>query len=219
MLKFFNDPWLSVPLISIDTETTGKQPGKDRAVSVGLSRFENGACVCTFEQLVNPGMPIPEEATSIHKITDAMVADAPTIQEVFAMPAVVELLAGAQPCAYNGAFDRHFVPPFGDDWGWPWLDALALVRKADRFAKGKGRHKLEAACERHGISLTEAHSAGADARAAGGLMIKLGRELFPAHYTLGDALTWCRRVEVEEWVRFNAWLSTQPPLPSEQVQS
>ncbi|HYQ47106.1 MAG TPA: 3'-5' exonuclease [Polyangiaceae bacterium] len=210
MIKFFNTPWASVPIISIDTECTGKQPGKDRAVSVGLSRFENGICVGTFEQFVNPGMPISEEAIGVHKITDAMVASAPTIHEVFSMPSVVELLAGAQPCGYNSAFDRHFVPPFGDDWTWPWLDALALVRKQDRYAKGNGRHKLEAACARHGVTLLEAHSAGADARAAGELLIKLGRELFPKGYTLGDALGWCRRAEAEEWFRFNAWLSVQP---------
>lgn len=211
MLKYFHAPWDSVPLISIDTECTGKQPGKDRAVSVGFARFENGVCVGTFEQFVKPGVPIGEEACAIHKITEEMVADAPSIEDVFVTRSVVDLLAGAQPCGYNSAFDRHFVPPFGDDWTWPWLDALALVRKQDRFAKGKGRHRLDAACARHGIALIDAHSAGADARAAGELLIKLGRELFPSTYSLGEALTWCRRVEAEEWFRFNEWLAKQPP--------
>lgn len=93
-------------------------------------------------------------------------------------------------------------------------DALSIVRKVDRYAKGKGRHKLAATCERHGIALPEAHNAGADARACGELLFKIGRALFPKNYTLGQALGWCRRAEAEEWFRFNEWLSRQPPLES-----
>lgn len=215
MLSRFNDLWDSVPLVVVDTETTGKQPGIDRAVSFGIARFENGQFVGGVERLVNPGTPIPTEATAIHKITDAMVADAPSLHEAFFAPEVQDLLKDAQPAAYNAAYDRHFIPPFGERWDWPWLDGLMLVRKADRFAKGKGRHKLEASCARNGIVLESAHSALADARACGQLIIKLGRELFPKDYTLGRALDFCRRAEIEEWLRFNQWLSTQPPLPKE----
>lgn len=213
MLTRFNDQWDSVPLVVLDTETTGKQPGKDRTVSFGLARFENGVFVAGLEQFVNPGVAIPAEATEIHKITDEMVKDAPTLHEAFFTPRVGELLKDAQPAAYNAAYDRHFIPPFGERWDWPWLDVLMLIRKQDRFAKGAGRHKLAASCERHGISLTAAHSAGADARACGELLYKVGRETFPKQYTLGQALGFCRRAEVEEWFRFNEWLSKQPPLP------
>jgi DNA polymerase-3 subunit epsilon len=211
MLNRFNDLWHSVPLCVLDTECTGKQPGRDRAVSFGIARFENGVFVAGLERLVNPGMPIPAESTEIHGITDAMVADAPTLHDAFFQPDVAALLEGAQPAAYNAGFDRHFVPPFGERWDWPWLDGLMLIRKVDKFAKGTGRHKLSASCLRHGIDLTEAHSAGADARACGELIFKVGRETFPKNYTLGQALDFCRRAEVEEWFRFNSWLSVQPP--------
>ena len=211
MLKYFNLPWDSVPIVVLDTETTGLAVGKDKAVSVALVRFENGARVGSFSSFLNPGFPIPEAATAIHKITDAAVANAPSIADLFADARVTALLDGAQPAAYNGPFDRHFVPPFGDDWTWPWLDALSLVRKVDRFAKGAGRHKLEATCRRHGIALDNAHDAEGDACAAGELLFKLGRETFPKDYTLGQALGWQRRAEAEEWFRFNEWLSRQPP--------
>src|SRR6478609_879649 len=209
MLTRFNDQWDSVPLVVLDTETTGKQPGTDRTVSFGLARFENGVFVAGVERFVNPGIPIPAEASEIHGITDAMVTDAPALHDAFFHPEVAALLEGAQPAAYNAPFDRHFVPPFGADWTWPWLDGLALVRKADRFAKGKGRHKLSITCARHGVSLTAAHSAGADARACGELIYKIGREILPAGYSLGQALGFCRRAEAEEWFRFNEWLSNQ----------
>lgn len=211
MLKFFNQPWDAVPTAWIDTETTGVRPGKDRCVQIAVVRFEGRAPVGMAEDFINPGIAIPAAATAIHGITDHAVKDAPTIEAFMARADVQALLDGAQPAAYNAPFDRHFVPPFGEDWTWPWLDALSLVRKIDRFAKGAGRHKLEASCKRHGIELSGAHDAGADARAAGQLFYKLGAQEFPRIYTLGAALGWQRRVEAEEWVRFMSWLSTQPP--------
>jgi len=213
LLQQFNMVWHEVPTVWVDTETTGTRPGFDRCVQLGFCRFERGEPVSSFTTFVNPGMPIPAEATDIHGITDAMVADAPTLVEVFALPITIKALEDAQPGAYNGPFDKHFVPPFGADWTWPWLDALSLVRKVDRYAKGPGRHKLATVCERHGVQLDKAHDAGSDAKAAGMLFYKMGREEFPKGYTMGRVLGWQRRVEAEEWIRFYSWLSTQPPRP------
>jgi DNA polymerase-3 subunit epsilon len=211
MLKYFNQQWDAVPLIVVDTETTGTQPGRDRTVQVGLVRFEGGVAVASSCALINPCMPIPATATAIHGITDEMVGGAITLAEYFALPRTIDLLRDAQPAAYNAQFDRYFVPPFGEDWSYPWADSLSLVRKVDRFVKGKGRHKLSAACARHGVELGGAHDAGADARAAGELLYVLGRKTFPKHYTMGALLSWQRREEADEWARFMGWLSQQPP--------
>lgn len=211
LLARFLQPWLEVPTIWIDVETTGTRPGFDRCVQIGFVRLAAGELVGSFGSLINPGVPIPAEATAIHGITDEQVAGAPTIEEVFARPEVQALLEDAQPGAYNGPFDRHFVPPFGEDWTWPWVDALSLVRKHDRFARGTGRHKLLAACEKHGIPLPSAHDAVSDAFAAGQLFYKLGRRFFPKGYTMGDVLGWQRRVEAHYWYQFNRWLSSRPP--------
>jgi DNA polymerase III epsilon subunit-like protein len=211
MLRYFNQQWDTVPVTMIDTETTGVQPGRDRTVQVGIVRFEEGVAVGSFVSLVNPGVPIPASATAIHGITDAMVGGAPTLAEVFAHPTAIKLLEEAQYGAYNASFDRYFIPPIGEDWSWPFVDSLSFVRKHDRFVKGPGRHKLSAACERHGVVLSEAHSAGADARAAGELFYILGRKALPKHYTMGALLGWQRQQEAAEWSRFMEWKSTLPP--------
>lgn len=211
MIRFFNTPWSEVPTVWLDCETTGTRPGYDRAVQVGIVRFEKGAPVGDFVSLVNPAMPIPAESTAIHSITDAMVADAPTIADVFASDEVKTLLSDAQAGAYNASFDRHFVPPFGDDWSYPWADSLSLVRAVDKYARGKGRHKLGAVCERHGILLNGAHSAGADARAAGEVFYKLAPTKFGPTATTGNVLLWQRQQECEQWFNFAEWLSKQPP--------
>jgi DNA polymerase-3 subunit epsilon len=213
MLKFFNTRWDQVPTVWIDTETTGVRPGKDRAVQIGISRFEGGKRVGAFAYPVNPGIPIPAEATAIHGIRDEDVRGMPTMEDCFARSDVRELLAGAQPAAYNAAFDRHFVPPFGEDWTWPWADSLSIVRVVDRFERGKGRHRLEMACARHGVTLTRAHNAGADSEAAGELFYKLVPKLPIANgdLTLGELLGWQREQEAQEWWRFTSWLAKQPP--------
>lgn len=216
MLTRFNDPWGSVPLCEIDTETTGTVFGKDKAVSVALVRFEGGKEVARFSSLVNPGFPIPETATAIHKITDAMVADAPSIGELFASESVVRMLDGAQLGAFNWKFDREFIPRFGDDRDrWPWLDALPIIRLIDSRVSGKKRHSLEVSCARHGVSLTEAHSSEADARAAGELLFKVARKVKALDAaTLGEALSWQLVQESQQWFEFQRWLSRQPPLPT-----
>lgn len=209
LLRHFHDPWNALPTVWLDTETTGVRAGHDRAVQVGIARFEEGKLTASRSWLVNPGIPIPQEATAVHGITDEQVQGARTIEELFRSDEVRSMLEGAQPGAYNAGFDRHFLPPFGD-WSWPWLDSLSLVRTLDRFVRGKGRHKLEVACQRHGIRLEKAHDAGADAAAAGQLFYKLAPQAF-GKSSLGDALKWLRDAESDEWHRFNAWLASQPP--------
>lgn len=208
----FLKPWLDVPTVWIDTETTGALPGTDKAIQVGLVRFENGAPVGQFVSLVCPGREISAEAAAVHGFTDADVADAPSIQSVFLLTEVQQLLRGAQPGAYNAPFDKHFVPPFGDDWTWPWLDALSLVREIDRWVKGKGRHKLDVTCQRHGVSLATAHDAGSDAEAAGRLFYKLAT--WSRNVALGDVLRDLRLAEAEQWADFQSWLAKQPPQPA-----
>ena len=65
--------------IYYDTETTGVRNDKDRIIELAaFDPVENR----TFCHLINPGIPIPPEATAIHKITNEMVADALTFKEI-----------------------------------------------------------------------------------------------------------------------------------------
>jgi DNA polymerase III subunit epsilon len=212
MLKFFNTQWDTVPVVVIDTETTGTHRGRDRTVQVGICRFENGIAVATRVSFIDPGIPIPAAATEIHGITDVAVAGMPTLESFLDEPETRAILADAQPCAFNADFDRAFVPAFQEDTTWPWVDPLVLVRKVDKWAPGKGRHKLANTCARHGVELGNAHSADADAKAAGELLYKLGRATFPKIYTMGRLLIWQRRQEAEQWGEHMTWRANQPPL-------
>jgi DNA polymerase III subunit epsilon len=69
-----------VTFLAFDTETTGFYPIMHRLVEVGAVRFRlDGRELATFEQLIDPHIPIPPNVQRVHGITDTMVRGQPTI--------------------------------------------------------------------------------------------------------------------------------------------
>ena len=112
----------------LDTETTGTNPEKDRIIELGMVIVE--VCPLTgqayrvvreFNELEYPGMPIPEESTRIHHITDAMVAGKRINDtEIESLMSAVSLVV-----AHNASFDRVFAesrfPVFAKKaWACSW---------------------------------------------------------------------------------------------------
>ena len=72
------DRWLIA-----DVETTGVRT-EDRVVEIAWIEVDNDLnIVDEVHSLIDPEMPIPAAASGVHHITDAMVADAPTISQFF----------------------------------------------------------------------------------------------------------------------------------------
>lgn len=65
-----------------DLETTGINISKDRIVEIAVLKVFPDGQEESKTWKVNPGMPIPQEVTDIHGISDADVADAPTFKEI-----------------------------------------------------------------------------------------------------------------------------------------
>ena len=66
---------LDRPLIFFDLETTGLNFKNDRIVELALIKITPQGDVLERVRRFNPGIPIPAEATAVHGITDADVAD------------------------------------------------------------------------------------------------------------------------------------------------
>jgi DNA polymerase III subunit epsilon len=90
---------LDRPLVVFDMEATGLNKRTDRIVSIGLVRYEPSGSAEQICYLLKPGIPIPEDATAIHGITDADVASAPTFAEMADILAAH--FAGADLAGYN----------------------------------------------------------------------------------------------------------------------
>ena len=90
---------LERPLVVFDLEATGLNKRTDRIVSIALVRYEPSGSVEQVNYLLNPGIPIPEETTAIHGITDADVAEAPTFSEM--AESLAAHFANADLAGYN----------------------------------------------------------------------------------------------------------------------
>lgn len=188
--------WAAQKLAVIDFETTGLSPEQDRVIEIGVACFENGQLTALKNWLVNPGIPVPEDARAIHNISDEELAGAPPFAEVVAD--VRTVVAGHLPVAYNALFDRAFLHAelqragvvLGDGGGGEdappaferevsWIDPLVWVRELHKDEKG---HRLTDACGRLGIALDNAHRAASDAEASGRVLLALAQRL-PEQYS------------------------------------
>ncbi len=90
---------LERPLAVFDIESTGVSPQSDRIIELAVVRLTPGGKSESKVWRVNPGMPIPCEATAIHGIGDADVADCPLFPDI--ADAAYAMLDGCDLAGYN----------------------------------------------------------------------------------------------------------------------
>ncbi len=73
---------LRKPLVILDLETTGVSIASDRIVEFSALKASPGGAEEWLTLRINPGIPISPEATRIHGITDADVANEPHFKDV-----------------------------------------------------------------------------------------------------------------------------------------
>lgn len=98
---------LTRPLICLDLETTGLSKVHDRIVQLALIKMYPDGEVTEWEKLINPDMLIPRESTQVHRITNAMVSQAPKFYQV--APVLIKGLKDCDFCGYNVDFDLKFL--------------------------------------------------------------------------------------------------------------
>lgn len=181
--------WAAGPFLGFDTETTGVQVEDDRIVTAAAVEVRPGYGRRTRTWLINPGIDIPEEAAAVHGITTAEAQakgqePAEALSEIAALVCMA-FRAGTPLVAMNASFDltildrellRYDLGGLAERLGGyeairPVLDPYVLDREIDKYRKGK--RTLTAMCEYYGVSLDNAHSADADAIAAGSVLYQL----------------------------------------------
>ena len=95
------------PLVILDFETTGLSPDFARIIEVGAVLVEENRIVDSFSRLMNPGFYIPSFITEITGITNKMVEDMPSPEEV--MPFLQKFIGKRQIMAHNASFDKKFL--------------------------------------------------------------------------------------------------------------
>lgn len=126
------------PLVCLlDVETTGTEEDA-RVCEIGAVTgrfFEPAAKVeGVLETLINPGVPIPCTASAIHHITDDMVRDAPSLDDMMESFPVADLYV-----AHNAAFDRRFLPGLQ---AAPWACTMKIAYEQFEEAPSYGLQAL-----------------------------------------------------------------------------
>ncbi len=171
--------WKEQAWLAIDTETTGLDPIRHRIVELGAMRSVPDWGGIGYSWLLDPGIPIPPEATAVHGITDADVTGKPKLDDIAA--GFLDLVrASPVLVGYNWPFDSAFLAAeLGYVWwmaisGKPIIDPLVVVRFQDGVRPGSGSHKLEAVAERLGVvASADAHRALVDCEMTIGVLKKL----------------------------------------------
>jgi len=144
--------------IYYDTETTGVRNDKDRIIELAaFDPVENR----TFCRFINPGIPIPPEATAIHNITNEMVSNAPGFKEI-----AEEFIAFCPPQAVliahnNDSFDKLFLEQEFKRSGlaFPEFRFIDTLKWARKYRGDLPRHTLQSLREVYGFPSNQAHRA------------------------------------------------------------
>lgn len=216
--------WANGPWLGFDTETTGVNPREDRIVTAALVlRDRSGMRQRTW--LVDPGVPIPQNAADVHGITTdvARAMGEPPAQalEELATEIAHFLRQGVPLVVYNACFDltlmeyelhRHGLPLLSQRLGRdiaPVIDPLVLDRAVDPYRRGKRR--LGDLCDRYEvITDAELHTAEVDVAATLGVLDGVLTH-FPhlRDKPLAQLHAWQQREHARWATDFNAWRASR----------
>ena len=172
---------------AFDIESTGLNPQSDKIVEIGAVKFDIRGIIARFSALVNPGIPMPAEAEKIHKISDEMLKNEPSMDAV--LPDFLSMIKGTVLIAHNAQFDCSFINEELKNRCDTGSDALPLLKKtsfpsslqnpiADTLAfsreafPGRRSHSLQNLAADFGIPAHSAHRAEDDARLCMEIFIK-----------------------------------------------
>ena len=124
-------PMGQIPCAAIDFESAGAAPGEtDCPVQIGIVRVaslfsEQPECFCSY---IACDRPVRWSAAKVHGITNEVLQHAPVFSALW--PEIKRLLSGSMVVGHNPATEMRFLSTFPGHGFSPWLDTLALARKA-----------------------------------------------------------------------------------------
>jgi len=156
---------LSKPLAFFDLETTGLNIATDRIVEISIVKIMPNGDKEIKTKLINPTIPIPQEVSLVHGITNEDVKDKATFKEV--AHELYQFIDGCDLAGYNS--NRFDVPLLAEEFLRAEIDfdvsKRNLIDVQNIFHKMEKR-TLSAAYKFYcGKELIDAHSAEADTTA------------------------------------------------------
>jgi DNA polymerase-3 subunit epsilon len=197
-------------------------------VSYALVSVIEGVVVRSWSGLIDPGRPIPSDATAVHGISTERARDeGMPLHEAIALVSDAVVAASGRGVPLAGMkldYDLTILEtqarelcgwsPVERGWSGPVLDAVVIDRHFD--PERKGRRTLVDLCAHYGIEIGNAHNAAADATASIEVLFALALryetlwdcDLVRLHL---DQIDWHR-----EWTRsYDTWRLSEGMVPTD----
>ena len=160
------DIGLDEEYVAFDLETTGLDARKEEITEIGAAIFRGDTVVAEYKQFVNPQKPLSPRISELTGITDAMLADAPTIDRV--LPEFLAFCGDRPLAAHNAEFDIGFLRAAcrrcGIDFEPTYIDSLVL---AQNLLPHLEKHKLNLVADALSLPEFNHHRALDDALTVG----------------------------------------------------
>ena len=161
--------------VVFDTETTGfNAAGGDQMIEIGAVKIKDGVIIDRFDELINPFRHIPDKITELTCITDDMVKDKDSEENV--TKRFLQWTSDAPMVAHNAKFDISFIEMSMKKYNLgefknTVIDTLELSRTLDQ---GFARHSLSALVKRYNVEFDEDAHHRADYDAEGTALVLAG---------------------------------------------
>ena len=162
--------------VVVDLETTGLDPYKGcEIIEIGVTEINNNKIGKNYSRLIKPNGIIPSLITDITNITNEMVENEKSLEEV--LPKFRQYIGDKTIIAHNAKFDLKFLNYYLNKMGLEpinnYICTLELLKQNKEY-KGKNK-KLETACEYYNIENKNAHRADSDTLATAKLFLILNK--------------------------------------------
>ena len=174
-------PLQDLALVALDCETTGLDPRRDRVVSIAALPIGPGLSIAaapSLDLIVDPRMPIPQRATTVHGIDAARVAGCPTLADIWDQ--IMTALEGRVVVGHHIGFDLSVLASEARRIGQRWHEPIHLDTAAMLGGLGLpvDRHDLIDLLPRLGLRVRGIrHTALGDATMTADLFVELARRL------------------------------------------
>ncbi|CAN5186204.1 exonuclease domain-containing protein [soil metagenome] len=148
----------------VDIETTGGYADHHRVTEIAVYHHDGQQITGSFQTLLNPGRNVPDFITGLTGITNEMVKNAPSFEEI--AKEIHGWLKDRIFVAHNAHFDYSFLKKEFEDAGIQWAPRkLCTVRLGRKIIPGLDSYSLGRLAESLGIKILDRHRASGDAEA------------------------------------------------------
>lgn len=193
-----NTDWRELPIVSVDLETTGLDPKKDKILSVGLVEMTQDSIHLNtaWHKIINVGSALPESTTVIHHITDDQIAEGEPLEEV--LPELIKRLQGKVMLVHYAFIEQEFINAacmklYGSPFIIQTIDTLLVARRRmeqRNHTVQVNSLRLFNLRDRYGLPVYKAHNAFYDALSTAELFMAMAADIAPTgKQKLGDYLS------------------------------